>query len=173
VVGLGAKPKPGDTVLVTGALGGVGRSAVFAAAEAGATVIAGVRARRLAEAKALPGVAQAVALDDEAAIDALPELDAVADTVGGELASRLIAKVRPGGRFGCFPSTRGAVGNRARVEVNSIFAQANPATTLRYAEAVRDGVLTIPIFGKRPLNGAGDAQAIAEAGVGGKILLLP
>lgn len=173
LVRLGAKPKQGDTVLVTGALGGVGRSAVFAAAEAGAIVIAGVRTRRLAEAKALPGVAVAVALDDERAIDALPELDAVADTVGGELASRLIGKVRPGGRFGCFPSTRDAVGNRAGVEVNSIFAQADPATTLRYAEAVRDGALAIPIFRKMPLSEAGNAQAIAEAGVSGKVLLLP
>ena len=46
LVQLGAKAGLGDTVLVTGALGGVGRSAVFAAAEIGAIVIAGVRAQR-------------------------------------------------------------------------------------------------------------------------------
>ena len=52
---VGAKVAPGKTVLVTGALGGVGRSAVFAAVESGAIVIAGVRGRRVEEAKKLPG----------------------------------------------------------------------------------------------------------------------
>lgn len=113
------------------------------------------------------------ALDDDGAIDALPELDAVADTVGGDLASRLLGKVKPGGRFGCFPSTRGAVGDRAGVDINSIFAQADPAATLRYAEAVRDGALAIPVSRKMALSVAGQAHVLAEAGAGGKILLLP
>ena len=41
LVRLGAKAAAGQTVLVTGALGAVGRSAVFAASEAGATVSPG------------------------------------------------------------------------------------------------------------------------------------
>lgn len=173
LVRLGAKAAPGETVLVTGALGGVGRSAVFAAAEIGAVVIACVRARRLDEALRLPGVAEAIAVDDDLAIEALPTLDAVADTVGGEIAAKLAGKVRRGGRFGCFPSTRAAVGDHPDIQVNSVFAHADAATTRRYAEAVRDGRLSIPISQVMPLAEAAEAQRIAEQGVGGKIILCP
>lgn len=43
------KPKPGQTVLVTGALGGVGRTAVHVARKHGARVLAGVRAKEKEE----------------------------------------------------------------------------------------------------------------------------
>lgn len=58
------RPAKGDTVLVTGALGGVGRTAVHVAKLHGARVLAGVRARRTAEAAGL-GADQVVAVDDE------------------------------------------------------------------------------------------------------------
>jgi NADPH:quinone reductase-like Zn-dependent oxidoreductase len=41
------------------------------------------------------------------------------------------------------------------------------------AEAVRDGKLVIPIGLKLPLRKAAEAQALAEKGNGGKILLVP
>ena len=41
------------------------------------------------------------------------------------------------------------------------------------AEAVRDGKLMIPISRKLPLSKADEAQAAAEKGGIGKILLLP
>ena len=40
------------------------------------------------------------------------------------------------------------------------------------AEAVRDGKLIIPIGKRMPLSEAAQAQALAEKGGGGKILLL-
>ncbi len=91
-----ANVQRGQTVLVTGALGGVGRFAVYAATVRGAKVIAGVRARQVVEASSL-GADRVVALDDEAAIAALPALDAVADTIGGPLLDRLTLKVKDGG----------------------------------------------------------------------------
>ena len=90
--------KAGQTVLVVGAAGSVGRSAVFTAKERGATVIAGVLKRQMDEAKTV-GADQEVATDDDTAIANLPLIDAVADTVGGRTAERLIAKVKPGGVF--------------------------------------------------------------------------
>lgn len=42
LIELGVKPSPGETVLVTGALGSVGRTAVYLAKQHGARVIAGV-----------------------------------------------------------------------------------------------------------------------------------
>src|SRR5271155_4737174 len=90
--------KAGQTVLVVGAVGNVGRSAVFTAKARGATVIAGVLKRQIDEAKAV-GADQVVATDDDNAIANLPPLDAVADAVGGRTAEKLIARVKPGGAY--------------------------------------------------------------------------
>src|SRR6476646_6554094 len=90
--------KAGQTVMVVGAVGNVGRSAVFTAKQRGATVIAGVLKRQIDEAKTL-GADQVVAADDDTAIANLSPLDAVADMVGGRTAEKLIAKVKPGGVY--------------------------------------------------------------------------
>ena len=63
--------KAGQTVMVVGAVGNVGRSAVFTAKERGATVIAGVLKRQMDEAKTV-GADQMVATDDDTAIANLP-----------------------------------------------------------------------------------------------------
>ncbi len=90
--------KAGQTVLVVGAIGNVGRSAVFTAKQRGATVIAGVLKSQIDEAKTV-GADQVVATDDDTAIANLAPLDAIADTVGGRTAEKLIAKVKPGGVY--------------------------------------------------------------------------
>ena len=77
--------KAGQTVIVVGAVGNVGRSAVFTAKERGATAIAGVLKKQMDEAKTV-GADQVVATDDDTAIANLPPLDAVADTVDGRTA---------------------------------------------------------------------------------------
>ncbi len=56
--------KAGQTVLVAGAVGNVGRSAVFTAKERGATVIAGVLKRQMDEARTA-GADQVIATDDD------------------------------------------------------------------------------------------------------------
>jgi NADPH:quinone reductase-like Zn-dependent oxidoreductase len=73
-------------------------SAVFTAKQRGATVIAGVLKTQMDEAKTI-GADQVLPTDDAAAIANLPPLDAVADTVGGRTAEKLIAKVKPGGVY--------------------------------------------------------------------------
>ena len=95
---LATEIEAGQTVLVAGAAGNVGRSAVFTAKTRGATVIAGVLTRQIDGAKTI-GADQIVATDDDTAIASLPPLDAVADTVGGRTAEKLIAKVKPGGVY--------------------------------------------------------------------------
>ncbi|MGO8947228.1 MAG: NADP-dependent oxidoreductase [Ktedonobacterales bacterium] len=172
MIRLGAKVQPGQTVLITGALGGVGRSAVFAASQSGARVIAGVRGKRLDAARQLPGVSEAIAIDDDAEIEKLGPLDCVADTVGGERASKLIARVKEGGTFGCFPmqNPRNAA-LYPTIQINIVIAPVSSATILRYAEAVRDGKLTIPVERIMPLADAAEAQAIVERGGSAKIIL--
>ncbi len=163
--------KTGQTVLVIGAVGNVGRSAVFNAKERGATVIAGVLKRQMDEAKTV-GADQVVATDDDDAIANLPPLDAVADAVGGRTAEKLIAKVKPGG---VFASVVGAPQNAAKypsVKMAPVFSKFDRQTLQFMAEAVRDGKLVIPISQKLPLSKAAEAQAAAEKGAVGKILLV-
>ena len=163
--------KPGQTVIVVGAAGNVGRSTVFTAKERGATVLAGVLKRQMDEAKTV-GADQVVATDDDDAIANLPPLDAVADTVGGKTAEKLIAKVKPGG---VYASVVGAPRNAAKypsVKVVPVFSKFDRKTLEFMAEAVRDGKLVIPISQKLPLREAAEAQAAAEKGGIGKILLV-
>jgi NADPH:quinone reductase-like Zn-dependent oxidoreductase len=163
--------KAGQTVLVVGAVGNVGRSAVFTAKTRGATVIAGVLKRQIDDAKTV-GADQVVATDDDTAIRNLPPVDAVADTVGGRTAVKLIAKVKPGG---VYTSVVGAPQNAAEypsVKVVAVVSKSDRKTLEFMAEAVRDGKLVIPISLKLPLSEAAEAQAVAEKGGVGKILLV-
>jgi NADPH:quinone reductase-like Zn-dependent oxidoreductase len=91
----GVRPRPGEVVLVTGAVGSVGRAAVFAARASGAEVVAGVRRAQAEEASKLK--VDVVALDDDAELERLQRVDAIADTVGGETLQKLLSKVKPGG----------------------------------------------------------------------------
>ncbi|HEY1903012.1 MAG TPA: NADP-dependent oxidoreductase [Terracidiphilus sp.] len=164
--------KAGQVVLVAGAAGNVGRSAVFTAKQLGATVIAGVLKRQMDEAKSV-GADQVVATDDDNAIANLPMLDVVADTVDGKTAEKLIAKVKPGG---VYASVVGGPQNAAKypsVKVVPVFSTSDRKALEFMAEAVRDGKLVIPIGRKLPLSEASEAQALAEKGGVGKILLLP
>jgi NADPH:quinone reductase-like Zn-dependent oxidoreductase len=163
--------KAGRTVMVVGAVGNVGRSAVFTAKARGATVIAGVLKRQMDGAKTV-GADQVVATDDDTAIANLPPLDAVADAVGGTTAAKLIAKVKPGGVFATVLAAPQNATRYPSVNVVKVFSKFDRKTLEFMAEAVRDGKLAIPISQKLPLSEAAEAQAAAEKGGVGKILLL-
>ena len=163
--------KAGQTVLVAGANGNVGRSAVFTAKERGATVIAGILKRQTEEAKTI-GADQLVATDDDTAIASLPPLDAVADTVGGRIAEKLIAKVKPGGVYASVVDAPPNAANCPSVKAVHVFSKFDRKTLEFMAEAVRDGKLVIPISQKLPLSEAAQAQAAAEKSASGKILLV-
>ena len=164
--------KAGQTVLITGAVGNVGRSAVFTAKQRGAIVIAAVLNRQMDQAKTV-GADQVVATDDDNAIANLPMLDVVADTVDGKTAEKLISKVKAGG---VFASVLGAPPNAKKypaVKTIPVYATADAKILQFMAEAVRDGKLVIPISMKLPLSEAEKAQAAAEKGGIGKVLLVP
>src|ERR1700728_4428778 len=164
--------KADQTVMVIGAAGNVGRSAVFTAKQRGATVIAGVLKRQMDEAETV-GADQVVATDDDTAIANLPPLDAVADAVGGKTAEKLIAKVKPGGVFATVLEAPQNATKYPSVKVVHVFSKFDRKTLEFMAEAVRDGKLVIPISQKLPLSKAAEAQAAAEKGGIGKILLVP
>jgi NADPH:quinone reductase-like Zn-dependent oxidoreductase len=171
LVTLGTKIQPGQMVLVTGAVGAVGRSAVWTAKKAGATVIAGVRAKQAKEAGEI-GADVVLALDDENAMAALGFVDAVADTVGGETATKLLGKVKQGGVFASVLGPPANAQMHPTVHVAPVVAKPNAASLRTLAEDVVAGKLKIPIDRMIPLADAGEGHAAAEKGGLGKVLLL-
>jgi NADPH:quinone reductase-like Zn-dependent oxidoreductase len=162
--------REGETMLVTGATGSVGRAAVYVAKARGAKVYAGVRARHRAEAAQL-GVAGVVTLDDESEIAALPPLDAIADTVGGPATLKLLGKVKPGGRIGSVVGEPAGAKERG-IAVHAFLAHPDGKRLADLGRAVLTGKLVVPIARRFPLAQAGAAQAFAEAGAGGKVILV-
>ena len=164
-------PRPGQTVLVAGAVGSVGRVAVYVARKRGARVLAGVRALQKASAAGL-GAEGVVALDDDRELAALPELDALADTVGGETAARLVQKVKRGGVVGSVLGEPAGAKERGLV-VHAIVAHGDARRLGELAEAMARGELVIPIARRFRLAEAAAAHALAERGGVGKVLLAP
>jgi NADPH:quinone reductase-like Zn-dependent oxidoreductase len=159
------------SVLVAGAVGNVGRSAVFTAKEKGFTVYAGVLKRQNAEAEKI-GADFVVTLDDEDAVRSLKPFDAVADTVGGKTAEVLLEKVKSDGMFASVLGAPANAGAHPKVSVKAMVVTPDSNMLVHMAEAVRDGKLSIPVGEKFPLSSANKAHENAEQGRGGKILLL-
>jgi NADPH:quinone reductase-like Zn-dependent oxidoreductase len=162
----------GQTVLVTGALGSVGRAAAHTAHKIGARVIAGVRGRQVDEARSLNASA-VLAIDDDEAIGRLDPVDAVADTVGGGVAAKLLARVKENGAFG-YASVlpEGSAAINPSVTITRVFARPDPSKVREFADDVRDGKFTLPIGRRLPLRDAAEAHRLAEHGGIGKIVLL-
>jgi NADPH:quinone reductase-like Zn-dependent oxidoreductase len=172
LISLGTNIEKGQTVLVTGAAGSVGRSAVFVAKQAGAVVFAGVRKSQKQQAAEL-GADEVIALDDEADVGRLGLIDAVADTVNGATAQKLLGKVKQGGVFGSVLGPPANAKMHPTVRVQPIMAKPDAAKLRWLAEQVAAGKLHIPIDRMVPLEDAAKAHAAAEkGGVSGKILLL-
>ena len=172
LVRLATKVKKGQVVLITGALGSVGRAAVHTAKKIGAQVIAGVRAKDLNDARSL-GVSDALAIDDDKAIEKFPLLDAIAVAVGGEVAAKLIVKVKQGGSFGYASALpESAAAKNPTVQIARVLAKSDPSKVREFADDVRDGQFVLPIGRRMPLRDAAEAHALGEKGGIGKILLL-
>ena len=74
-------------------------------------------------------------------------MDAIADTVGGEIAAKLMAKVKQSGSFGY-------------------------TADLPESAVVRDGKFVLPLGRRMPLRDAAEAHVLGEKGGSGKILLM-
>ena len=172
LVRLTTNVKAGQVVLITGALGSVGRAGVHTAKKIGAQVIAGVRGKDLDGARSL-GVSDVLAIDDDQAIEKFRLVDAIADTVGGEVSAKLIAKVKEGGSFGyasMLPESAAAL--NPTIKIARVRAQADPSKVREFADDVRDGKFILPIGRRMPLRDAAEAHVLGEKGGIGKILLL-
>ena len=172
LVRLATNVKEGQIVLITGALGSVGRAAVHAAKKIGAQAIAGVRRKELEEARSL-GVSDVLAIDDDQAIENFRLVDAIADTVGGEVAAKLIMKVKQSGSFGytaVLPES--AAAKNPTVKITRVGARPDASKVREFADDVRDGKFVLPIGSRMPLRDAAEAHVLGEKGGIGKLLLL-
>ena len=113
-----------------------------------------------------------LAIDDDKAIGNFPLVDAIADTVGGDVAAKLIAKVKQNGSFGYTAVLpEGAAAQNPAVKIARVLAQPDPSKVREFADDVRDGKFVLPIGRRMPLRDAAEAHVLGEKGGIGKILL--
>jgi NADPH:quinone reductase-like Zn-dependent oxidoreductase len=137
-----ARLMAGQTVLITGATGGVGSMAVQLAREVGARVIG---AGRSAERGTAMGLGADAFLDLETEqLESLGEVDVVFDVIGGEVLDRSAGLVRPGGTL----VTVAAPPRLRPKDGRAVFFVVEPdrAQLAALAQRLRDGRLT-PIVG--------------------------
>ena len=157
--------KPGDRVLVSGALGAVGRAAVQYLRELGAKPVAGVRAGRLGEGEALAG--EVLDIDK---VPASPSFDYAVSTAG-PVAGNLVRYVRDRGKVASAVQTPADANPGDRVHVISISGHDDPALLQAIANAAGRGELTIPIAAQFPLNQLAEAHKSLAANPRGKIVV--
>jgi NADPH:quinone reductase-like Zn-dependent oxidoreductase len=159
-------------MLVTGALGSVGRTAVHVARKHGARVLAGVRTNEKEEAARL-GVDGVVAIDSEEEIGHLRDLDAIADTVGGTTIQRLLKAIRKGGVLGSvLGAPEGA--DKYDIHVEAFMAQPDASRLHQLAEDIARHEFSISIARTMKLQDVQEAHRISEqGGLSGKIVLIP
>jgi NADPH:quinone reductase-like Zn-dependent oxidoreductase len=100
---------------------------VHTAKKIGAQVIAGVRGKELDDARSL-GVSDVLAIDNDEAIEEFRIVDAIADTVGGEVAAKLIAKAKQSGSFGYTAVLpEGAAAQNPTVKITRVSTRPDPS----------------------------------------------
>jgi NADPH:quinone reductase-like Zn-dependent oxidoreductase len=99
-------------------------------------------------------------------------VDAVADTVGGETAAKIIRRVKGGGHFG-YASVlpEGVSALNPTVKITRVFAQPDPSKVREFADDLRDGKFVLPIGRRLALRDAREAHVLGERGGIGKIIL--
>jgi len=139
-------------------------------------VIAGVRGKELDNARSL-GVSDVVAIDDDRALENFHFVDAIADTVGGDVAAKLIARVKQNGSVGYTAvlhcGVAGKCGSpKSDVKVKRVGARSDASKVHEFADDVRDCTFALPIGRPMPLRDVAEAHALGQKGGIGKILLL-
>jgi NADPH:quinone reductase-like Zn-dependent oxidoreductase len=165
------KVQRGQTVVISGALGSVGRTAVWVAKKLGAHVIAGVRGSQKKAAEEL-GADTLLALDSRQEMDSLGSVDVVADTIGGNVGDALMAKVKPGGTFASVVGPPPNAKLYPAIKVEAFGSHPDAASMRSLAEDIANGKFKILVDRTIPLADAAKAHAEAERGGIGKVILL-
>jgi len=165
------QPRPGTRVLIHGAAGAVGSFATQIAKRLGAQVIGTAAGEDVVYLRSL-GHVQVVDFQQER-FEAVGQVDAVLDLVGGETAARSFAVVKKGG---VLVSTVGAanadLAARAGIRAVNLGQQRSAADLLELAAFVERGDVKPRMGEVFPLEQAREAQDASQQGrAKGKILL--
>jgi NADPH:quinone reductase-like Zn-dependent oxidoreductase len=162
----------GQTVVIHGAGGAVGSTAVQLARWAGAEVIGTGRSRARQLVTEL-GADRFIALDEDRLEDAAGQADVVFDMIGGEVLARSPALLKPGGTLVSVVSLELPAG---RDDIRTVFfiQEASRAQLTELARLVDEGHLRPQVGGVYPLAQAAQAYtAKAAGGIPGRIILQP
>jgi len=163
----------GQTVVIHGAGGAVGSTAVQLARWAGAQVIGTGRSHSRPLVTEL-GADRFIALDTDRLEDAAGQADLVLDTIGGEVLARSPALLRPGGTLVTIKAAAQLPGDRDDIR-NVLFVQESSRAQLtELARLVDEGRLRPQVGAVYPLAHAAEAySAKAAGGIPGRIVLQP
>jgi NADPH:quinone reductase-like Zn-dependent oxidoreductase len=165
----------GQTVVIHGAAGAVGSTAVQLARWAGAEVIGTGRSRARQLAKEL-GADRFIALDEDRLEDAAAsgfEADVVFDLVGGEVLARSSALLKPGGTL-VSVVWRELPADRDDIRKIFFVQEAKQVQLTELARLVDEGHLRPQVGGVYPLAQAAEAyRAKAAGGIPGRMVLQP
>jgi NADPH:quinone reductase-like Zn-dependent oxidoreductase len=163
----------GQTVIIHGAAGAVGSTAVQLAHWAGARVIGTGRSRARALATEL-GADRFIALDADRLEDAAGQADLVLDTIGGEVLTRSPALLRPGGTLVTIKAAARLPAGRDDIKTVLFVQESIRAQLAELARLVDEGRLRPQVGAVYPLAQAVEAySAKAAGGIPGRIILEP
>ena len=168
----------GQTVVIHGAGGAVGSTAVQLARWAGAEVIGTGRSRVRPLVTEL-GADRFIALDDdgvdaERLEDVAGQADVVFDTIGGDVLARSPALLRPGGTLVMIKAGGPAPGERDDITTVVFIQESSRAQLTELARLVDEGHLRPQVGPVYPLAEAARAyRAKAAGGVPGRVILRP
>lgn len=151
----------GQRILIHGASGGVGLFAVQLARWAGAHVIATAAAHNLDLVRGL-GAERAIDYRAQRFDELVRDVDAVLDTVGGQVLERSWRVLRPGGRLVTVAASEERAASQ-RVKDAFFIVEARPAQLTEIARLIDAGELRPIVGGVFPLARAAEAYAFKPA----------
>jgi NADPH:quinone reductase-like Zn-dependent oxidoreductase len=156
------KLQRGETILIQGGAGGVASVAIQLAKHIGARVITTTSAANVDYVRSL-GADQVVDYNAEDFSQVVRGCDAVFDTVGGDVAQKSFAVLRPGGR-GAFIASGMQAPKPDRADVTSLRPAVGRARAPleRIAELVAAGAVRPPDIKLFPLSQAAQAHRVSE-----------
>jgi NADPH:quinone reductase-like Zn-dependent oxidoreductase len=163
----------GQTVVIHGAGGAVGSTAVQLARWAGAEVIGTGRSHSRPLVMGL-GADRFVALDADRLEDEAGRADLVFDTIGGEVLARSPALLRPGGTLVSVKAAAAPPTSRDDIKTVIFIQETSRAQLSELARLVDEGHLRPQVGAVYPLAQAAEAfSAKAGGGIPGRIVLQP
>lgn len=155
----------GDRVLVSGALGSVGRAAIQYLRQIGAKPVAGVRPERVGDGRELAGEAIDITVSPVSATFDF------AISAAAPVADNLIRHVRNGGRVASIVPVPEDANTDNRITIRELYHRTDSGMLEAVVDAASRGILVIPVAKTFPLDQVGAAHSAVAANARGKVVL--